>query len=467
MILILNRYAVIHYFNETFDWKPQSGVIEPVNGKLYGTTSSSVYSYDFNTEVFNFLQGHTLTDISGELMKASDGFLYGTTKNIQSCPGTNDMLPNNGTIFRVNMETNSLQTIYRLRCDFSDGAGPTGSLVEVMPGKLYGTTFLGGIQSFPEYPSGRGALFEYDIRSNIFTKKVNFNGDQLGMYPSTLVHADDKLYGVCFEGGITTDIFGTQFHTGTLFKFDPVSSNIVKLHDFGNSNNTGIYPISIIQTTNGYFAGTKSGGFPFRYNPSDNSVVTTCTSCAASTGNFIVPQSLTEICRKPAYHFFETDTFDACANSNFSYDIQNTNATSFQWLKDGDSIPNQTTGILNLTSLVASDAGNYMCIMTNECGSTTTMPLHLTVNCLGTSTVAKLDKSIKLYPNPANTWINIELPKNIDITVSSCSASNLLDQNVFQSTTAGKIDISQLQNGIYIISLQTNYGKWNGKFIKE
>ena len=112
--------------------------------------------------------------------------------------------------------------------------------------------------------------------------------------------------------------------------------------------------------------------------------------------------------------------------------------------------------------------------MTNECGTTTTMPLNLTVNCLGTNTVANLDKAIKLYPNPAKEWLNIELPTNIALQIKNITISNLLGQVVYNDViprdlgmTNVPVAVNGFQNGIYIVSLETNYGKWNGKFVKE
>ena len=125
--------------------------------------------------------------------------------------------------------------------------------------------------------------------------------------------------------------------------------------------------------------------------------------------------------------------------------------------------------VLSLTNVTATDAGDYSCIMNNECGMTTTMPLHLTVNCLGTNTIAKLDKSIQLYPNPTKDILNIRLPENIEVMISSIKIANSLGQVVREQKVRNihAIDVSQLQTGMYFICLTTNYGNWNGKFVKQ
>jgi Secretion system C-terminal sorting domain/Immunoglobulin domain len=467
--LILNQYRVVHYFNETHDWKPQSSVIEPIPGVLYGTCSASVYSYDLNTETFTFLDGYTLTPINGELMKASDGYLYGTTKEMQPCLGTNAVLPNNGTIFKVNTASNTIQTVYMFNCDMADGIGPTGGLIEASPGKLYGTAFFGGLQVLPDFQYGKGVLFEYNINANVLTEKVNFDGDSLGMYPSPLANGNNgNLYGVCFEGGTTTDFFGNVFHTGTLFEYNPVSNEIEKLHNFGDVNNTGLYPSSIVKTTIGHFAGTKGGGFPFKFDPVDNSVTTTCSTCSTNEQPFVNPLNFTEICRKPFYHFFDVDTFNPCVNTPFTFDVQNTNATSYTWKKDGVIVPMQTTGILNIPNITAADSGNYTCEMVNECGTTVTMVLHITVGCLGIDEMAAFNKLISLYPNPAGEIVNIKLPENSNLRIEGCTISNMLGQVVFESNgDNSQITIANYATGLYSLILKTDKGNWFGKFVKE
>jgi len=97
------------------------------------------------------------------------------------------------------------------------------------------------------------------------------------------------------------------------------------------------------------------------------------------------------------------------------------------------------------------------------------MALHLTVNCLGTNTLADLDQSIKLYPNPTKDILNIKLPENIGVAISSIEIANSLGQVVKEQKTQNihTIDVSQLQTGMYFICLTTHYGNWKGKFVKE
>ena len=466
--LILDQYRVVHSFLAGSSSEPPTGVIEPLPGILYGGNGSSVYYYNIDTETLTYCTG--ITDnvrIYGELMKASNGNLYGTTIAATACQG-NPPYYQQGTIFKVNLTTNISQIVYRLNCNTFDGSAPVGGLIEGLPGKLYGVTLGGG--GF----YNAGTLYELNTATNVFTKKITFDGNNLGENPFQLINKENgKLYGVCRFGGTAINEQGETRHDGTLYEYLPATNTLTKLKDFAeNTLVTGNYfvsnPTSLLKTTNATYVGLTQPGFPFVYNTITN-VATPTSAVSTNLYNKYATSPFIEICRKPSYHFFDVDTFDACVGSTFTYDIQNTNATSYQWLKNNVNVVGQTTGILNLTNLTANDAGNYTCNMTNECGTTTTMVLHLTVSCLGTNTVASLEKGITLYPNPAKNILNLKLPENIDVNVNSVTIANSLGQIVLIQKTENTttIDVSNLQKGIYIISLSTNYGNWNGKFVKE
>ena len=362
--LILDKYRVVHFFNTTEGILPLSGVIEPIVGKLYGTLGIRIFSYDLNTESITIINGLAGGLINNELMKASNGFLYGTTGYQADCPGTTAILPNYGTIFRVNTTTNTVQTVHYFKCNFSDGlnAGTnSGALIEFQPGKLLGTASAGFANTM------NGLLFEFDTNTNTFTKKIDFDGDNLGSYPMMMVNnSNGKLYGVCNVGGtnVYTDPLNEVTYTnhwGTLFEYTPTTNVLNKLHDFGNIQGppysfTGGNPRTIMKTSTGNYFGISNWGL-YMFNPNDNSVIIptplNCSTCPTPAPNAGVTESLIEICRKPAYHEFTIATYDTCVGEAFSFDVQNTNATSYVWKKDGVIVPLQTTGVLTINTIIA------------------------------------------------------------------------------------------------------------------
>lgn len=460
--LILNKFRILHAFDHTqyYSQYMTSGVIEGVTGKLYGAIGNYFFCYTIDTETTTM---HSLNNygayLTGELMKASDGFLYGSMYNRTNCPSGNAIGPFKGMIIKINTTNNISQNKYSFNCDESDGTAPTGGLIEVSTGVLLGTAQGGGVF----YNSG--TIFEYNFITNTFTKKHTFDGESIGAFPQAMANGTNgKLYGVCTFGGsvITPPNNAFNYH-GSLYEYTPATNTINQLINNNDSNgNINISrPNSIMRASTGLFFGTSDSGL-FRYNPDDNTIV------IPNWNNPFVTEPLIEICRKPSYQEFVLDTFNPCVGDNFSFNVQNTNATSYIWKKNNIDLPTQNSGILNLVNVTTNDNGTYTCQMVNECGTTVTMPLQLTVNCLGTDDFVTLDKSITLFPNPTNNILNIKIYENRNVEISKIEITNLLGQIVFSEEKSNtKIDVSKFQSGIYLLKLTTNKGSWSGKFIKE
>lgn len=70
----------------------------------------------------------------------------------------------------------------------------------------------------------------------------------------------------------------------------------------------------------------------------------------------------------------------------------------------------------------------------------------------------------KLYPNPANTVLYLNIPQ---IEKSEISISNLLGQVLIERQNQNQIDISELSNGVYLLTIKYGQHKQIQKFIKE
>ena len=465
--LILNKFRIVHTFDHTIynSQLMESGVIEGTTGKLYGAIGAYFFCYTIDTETTTMhVLNNYFASLSGELIKANDNFLYGCIYLPNNpCPNITSIGAYKGIIIKINTTNNTSQVKYIFNCDNSGGNGPRGSFIEETPGILTGTAGAGGTYN-------AGTLFEYNIITNTFTKKLNFDGEVIGAYPQAMVNGNNgKLYGVCTSGGNIVTPPNTFFdYYGSIFEYTPATNTINKLYNFPNGGMTSaIRPKSIMRASTGLFFGTYEAGI-FRFNPIDNTSVTPCFNCPLTDPNAYVTESLIEICRKPSYQEFVINTFNSCVGDNFSFNVQNTNATSYIWKKNNIDLPTQNSGILNLVNVTTNDNGTYTCQMVNECGTTVTMPLQLTVNCLGTDDFVTLDKSITLFPNPTNNILNIKIYENRNVEISKIEITNLLGQIVFSEEKSNtKIDVSKFQSGIYLLKLTTNKGSWSGKFIKE
>ena len=78
--------------------------------------------------------------------------------------------------------------------------------------------------------------------------------------------------------------------------------------------------------------------------------------------------------------------------------------------------------------------------------------------------ILNLNDNISIYPNPAKTELNINVSLN---DINELSISNLLGQVLIISQNQNRIDISDLPNGIYIITISRGQLNQTQKFIKE
>jgi hypothetical protein len=469
---ILNKFRVVYNFDATiFPRCPRIGFIEPIPGKLYGATANRLITYDINTEVTT-ITGHLDYLINSELMKASDGNIYGTVIfEPQNCPNSSSSSPPyNGSIIKINPINNSINIIYSLDCNWEFGAKPSGELVEASPGKLYGTTYLGGLSPGGTVMDDFGVLFEFNILTNTYTKKKDFDNFTLGKRPYPLAKGSNgKLYGVCESGGGPTVCDPSPADRGTLFSYEPSTNTIEAVYTFAYCGDQVRYPSSLMKTSNGYFMGTIPNGALFKYDATTNTItMPDYSNVICPCPNLNNASNLIEICRKPSYHEITTTTFTPCVGSAFTYDIQNTNATSYAWSQNGTVLPTQTTGTLTIPSIAITDNGSYTCTMTNECGTTVTMPLQISASCLSVDDITANNNSLKLYPNPARNILNIKLPDNKNFDIQKITITNMLGQQVYSDTkNFTKVEVSKLPIGIYEVVLKTDKGDWSGKFVKE
>jgi Secretion system C-terminal sorting domain len=478
--LILSKYKVVAQLNS-----PNAGVIEPLPGIIMGTTNNgnSFYKYDINNNVFTITAtipsfrvyglGGNYTDYfpgaNGELMQASDGNLYFTSSVSRNDP-PQLLQPAPGGIYKYDLTTNIISKLYYFgQNDFGGSYGYSpiaGKLVEGTNGKLYGTTKRGGITYNPNSlcPDGScGILYEFDITTNTLSQKYEFDIEVLGNTASQIMKVSDtKIWGTLYSTTASFPVF--PYRDGMIYEYDIPSNTVSIIHAINYQTDDFVYYLygmNIKATDGNYYNNFEYGVYKY------NSVTNTINKKLVIDSPARI-YDLIEICRKPVYQEILINTFTANVGGVFTYNVQNNNATTYQWQLNGNNVTGQTTGVLNLSNITTANAGVYTCVMTNECGTTTTAPLTLTVTNLGINTVANLNKNIQLVPNPATNFITIELPKNIDVQINNLKINDILGKEVYTSNeNNSKIDVSKLPKGIYIISLQTNYGNWNGKFVKE
>ncbi len=71
---------------------------------------------------------------------------------------------------------------------------------------------------------------------------------------------------------------------------------------------------------------------------------------------------------------------------------------------------------------------------------------------------------IQVYPNPASNFLNIKLKGNASLAISDLQGKTFLNSNY---DGINGIDISQLNTGIYLVTIQQNGKMYHAKFVKQ
>ena len=170
-------HTVLHSFDWTDGADPKAGLVEGVDGNLYGTATyggaAGNCQYSCAGTIFEITAGGSyrllyqfcsLANCAdglypyANLLQAANGNLYGTT--------TGGGAYGAGTVFEIT-PAGRLTTIYSFcaRKACADGATPTAALIEGTDHNFYGTTFSGGRYS-------GGSVFKLTTSGKLFTLTV-------------------------------------------------------------------------------------------------------------------------------------------------------------------------------------------------------------------------------------------------------------------------------------------------------
>jgi uncharacterized repeat protein (TIGR03803 family) len=215
------------------------------HGTVFRISPSGMY-----TSLYSF--GISTNDGSGpsdELVRGSDGNLYGTTHD--------GGMMNSGTVFRIS-PGGSYSNFYSFGSHTNDGASPTAGLIQGSDGNFYGATEKGGT-------AGVGMVFRISAsgsETNLYSFG-SYTNDGQDPLAGLVQGSDSNLYG--------TTLFGGTTNVGTVFRISP-SGVYTSLYSFGSHTNDGFLPFTgLVQGSDGNFYGTTYDGGT-TYNGGTNSV---------------------------------------------------------------------------------------------------------------------------------------------------------------------------------------------------
>jgi uncharacterized repeat protein (TIGR03803 family) len=161
---------------------------------------------------------------SSQLVEATDGNLYGTTRDcIVEVIGSAPSCDGSGTVFRVTPASGSMTVLHVFRCDgnftdpCADGRSPSSRLIQARDGYLYGTTSYGG-------EAAGGTIYRVSLQGAVSIVH-HFRGAG-GWSPEAGVTqgSDGALHGTTMAGGASNG--------GTAFRLVP-GGGLVITHHFG------------------------------------------------------------------------------------------------------------------------------------------------------------------------------------------------------------------------------------------
>jgi uncharacterized repeat protein (TIGR03803 family) len=231
---------------------PKADLMQGSDGNFYGTTVfggandvGTVFKMDSSGKVTTLHSFGGPSPDGGNpvtgLIQGSDGNFYGTT----AYGGAND----DGTVFKMDSLGN-VTTLHSFSGQPSDGGNPAAGLIQGSDGNFYGTTEYGGAND-------DGTVFKMDSLGNVTVLHSFARGTSDGAYPSgRLVQGSDgNFYGTTYRGGTNNN--GAN-DNGTVFKMDSLG-NVTVLHSLTGAD--GANPITgLIQGSDGNFYGATAYG---------------------------------------------------------------------------------------------------------------------------------------------------------------------------------------------------------------
>jgi hypothetical protein len=216
------------------------------SGRIFGISNYQIFELDTITFKMNvrtrfnyFFDGNRP---SGELLHASDGYIYGTTESGFT------------KLYKINPNTLEYEVIHTFntyRKHYTNqGSGaipkPYGHLVEVNNRYLYGTASV--------YRNTEEDIFyKYDLVNDTMYYLAKFYNTTTGSKPdgNLILTANNTILGTCRDGGAN--------NSGTIYEYDLINDTIINKLDFPTSIKTpssGFIPYG----TNKYWGISEEGG---------------------------------------------------------------------------------------------------------------------------------------------------------------------------------------------------------------
>jgi len=141
-----------------------------------------------------------------------------------------------------------------------------------------------------------------------------------------------------------------------------------------------------------------------------------------------------------------------CDNENADYEVGDIAGSTYDWIVTGGDI-------------IDGAGTNFITVLWGDAGASTVELTQTLENCIGTSEVFDVtiddctgfeeinDNVTVIYPNPASDFITIKNTKVVNFEIHNMIGALVLQGNTKDNTS---VDISSLENGIYVIVITSD-----------
>lgn len=427
-------------FNTTTGGMPLAGLTLANNGKLYGftTVNGQMVNPGATLALGAFFEFDPLTNVHTVVEYIDDQSPFGHFINYSPLLGTDGLLyftaENSPSSFDGLISSyNPASGIVTVLDTFTPFYGnPRSKLLEASNGHFYITTYDGGA-------NGKGAI----VRYNTNTQSLERMHSSVGYVPNvsheyeltrnnTLIEASDGyLYGCSREGG--------QGY-GNIFRIMLDGTNYGNVYRFSEFiTDQGYHPTGFVEK-NGKLYGTTAQEEGFNVN----SGTVYALDLTTQTLSYLYTLDLEGA--RPLGTFVESTNGRLYVTCNGG-SIDNGSLIEFNTIND------------NVTQRQSFDANKGEHPHYNQL---TLVDFSL----LSVETFENENLFFSVYPNPTNKILNIKnLSKHSvsNIQISDLSGRTILEELILNNS---RIDISNLQNGLYLITIELdNNKKYSKKFI--
>jgi len=282
--------------------------------------------------------------------------------------------------------------------------------------------------------------FDFNVNNCTISDNTVYDCTKRGIFQNSSNHHNTITNNVIYGGSTLLDLNGSNLAPNP----QPINNMIIKHNSFFARDNNALI-IRQIDYSVGYNTGTIDSNYYFQpYNVNRYAMRMNGTT--------------------PTYYNFSN--WQATGND------AHTKSSYVNWTYPTDSsqlFMNQTDNVSNVSlgSKYYKDLdGNLICGTLTLQPYTSKILIKTNTNCSVGISEGINYSSIVVYPNPANTILNIQgVESGSAIQIIDMKGRKVLDVNNFSSN---KLNIEQLESGIYFINIISNGGEVaNKKFIKQ